>query len=169
MRAVRRAAAIGSATFFVVSPGVELVLGPWVLTGFERGDGLPDAGAIRALGALLLVAGAAVVLVAYVRFAADGRGTPSPAAPPRGLVVTGPYCYVRNPMYLGTAAAIVGEALLLSQPVLLLAAAAYGCALAAWVRLREEPLLAERLGADYEAYRREVPGWRPRLRRWRGA
>ena len=37
---------------------------------------------------------------------------------------------------------------------------------AAFVRFYEEPVLSERFGAEYEAYRRAVPGWRPRLRPW---
>ena len=168
MPPVRAAAAISSVAFFPVSPGFELVLGPWLLTGFERGEGLPDGPAARTLGALLLAAGVAVVVQAFVRFVADGRGTPSPAAPPRRLVVTGAYRHVRNPIYVATTAAIVGEALLLTQPVLLLAAAAYAVTLAAWTHWREEPLLAERFGAEYVAYRHAVPGWRPRVRPWGG-
>jgi protein-S-isoprenylcysteine O-methyltransferase Ste14 len=165
---VRRAAVIGSAVFLLVSPGIELVVGPWLLTGFERGDGLPDHAVVRVLGAVLLAAGVATILEAFARFVVDGLGTPSPAAPPSRLVVTGAYRHVRNPIYVATFAAIVGEALLLSQPVLLLAAAAFLAALAAWVRLREEPLLAERFGAEYAAYSVAVPGWIPRVAPWRG-
>lgn len=168
MPRVRAPAAILTAVFFLVSPGLELVVGPWLLTGFERGSGLPDAPAVRVLGALLIAGGVAVVLQAFVRFVADGGGTPSPAAPPRSLVVTGAYRHVRNPIYVATAAAIVGEALVLTQPVLLLAAGAYLAALATWARLREEPALAERFGAEYVAYRRAVPGWLPRVRPWGG-
>ena len=169
MPRVRSAAAIATAVFFLVSPGLELVVGPWLLTGFERGDALPGGPALPVLGALLLAGGVAVILHAFVRFVADGRGTPSPAAPPQRLVVTGAYRHVRNPVYVATAAAIVGEALLLGRPVLLLAAGAYAAALAAWARLREEPALAERFGAEYVAYRRAVPGWLPRLRPWDGS
>lgn len=32
----------------------------------------------------------------------------------------------------------------------------------------EEPGLARRFGADYEAYRRHVPRWIPRLKPWPG-
>ena len=167
MPRVRSGAAIATAVFFVVSPGLELVAGPWLLTGFERGDWLGGPAA-RILGALLLAGGVAAILHAFARFVADGRGTPSPAAPPQRLVVTGAYRHVRNPVYVATAAAIVGEALLLGRPVLLLAAGAYLAALGAWARLREEPALAERFGADYVAYRRAVPGWLPRLRPWDG-
>ena len=159
---------IASGVFFLVSPGLELVVGPWLLTGFEQGGGLPGAAPVRVLGALLLLGAVAVILQAFARFVADGRGTPSPAAPPQRLVVGGAYRHVRNPIYAATAAALVGEALLLSQPVLLIAAGAYLAALGAWTRLREEPMLAERFGADYVAYRHAVPGWLPRVRPWDG-
>lgn len=168
MPPVRRTAAIASVVFFLVSPGLELVVGPWLLTGFERGAGLLDAPAARIAGGFLVAAGVAVILGAFARFVADGRGTPSPAAPPERLVVTGAYRHVRHPIYVATTAAIAGEALLLAQPVLLLAAAAYLSALATWSHLREEPALTERFGADYVAYRRRVPGWLPRVRPWSG-
>jgi protein-S-isoprenylcysteine O-methyltransferase Ste14 len=161
-----RAARLGSAVFFCVGPGLEAGVGPFLLTGFEVGDGLPAAPALRALGAAAIAAGLGVLVSAFLRFARDGAGTPSPAAPARRLVVTGPYRHVRNPMYVATAAVIVGEALLLRQPILLVAATAYVAALAALHRHVEEPRLLTRFGAEYEAYRRAVPAWRPRLRGW---
>jgi protein-S-isoprenylcysteine O-methyltransferase Ste14 len=39
-------------------------------------------------------------------------------------------------------------------------------AFVAFVRWYEEPTLARRYGAQYDAYRRAVPAWRPRLRPW---
>jgi hypothetical protein len=59
--------------------------------------------------------------------------------------------------------AIIGQALLLSRPVLLSYAAVLLIALAAFVRFYEERTLAKRFGADFEAYRKQVPGWWPRL------
>jgi protein-S-isoprenylcysteine O-methyltransferase Ste14 len=165
---VRRAAVLGSLGFFLIGPGLEAGVGPALLTGgFEVGDGLPGALALRLLGVVLIVAGLAVVVHAYARFALDGLGTPSPTAPPRELVVTGAYRYVRNPMYVATAAVIVGEGLLLRQPILLIAAAVYCAALALLGRKFEEPLLRARFGPAYDAYREAVPGWLPRLRPWR--
>jgi len=88
--------------------------------------------------------------------------TPAPVAPTQRLVIGGLYRYVRNPMYLAVLAVITGQALMLSRPVLLIYSAAVGAAVGAFVRWYEEPTLASRYGAQYEAYRRQVPGWWPR-------
>jgi protein-S-isoprenylcysteine O-methyltransferase Ste14 len=133
-----------SALFVLVGPGLELVAGPWVLTGLHVGDDLPAAWPLRVLGGLLLVAGVAVLADAFVRFAREGQGSPSPLYPTRRLVVSGVYRHLRHPMYVATTAAIAGEGLLLRQPILLGAAAAYGLTLAALVRWWEEPLLRRR-------------------------
>jgi protein-S-isoprenylcysteine O-methyltransferase Ste14 len=115
-------------------------------------------------GAVLLAGGVAVLLHAFARFVVDGLGTPAPVAPPRHLVVSGLYRYVRNPMYLAVEAIIIGQATILGQAGLLLYAVAVGAAVALFVRLYEEPALARQFGAEYEAYRRAVPPWWPRRR-----
>jgi protein-S-isoprenylcysteine O-methyltransferase Ste14 len=69
-------------------------------------------------------------------------------------------------MYLAVIATIVGQALLLAQQGLLLYAALVAATLAAFVQGYEEPTLGEQFGADYDAYRRAVPAWRPRLHPW---
>ena len=71
-----------------------------------------------------------------------------------------------NPMYVAMLVAIVGQALLLGQLALLLYTAALWLISAAFVRWYEEPTLTRRFGADYEAYRRAVPAWWPRLSLW---
>lgn len=161
MRTARAAA--GSVVFLVLAPGVVAGVVPWLLTGWEaRGTWLP----LRVAGALLVAAGLGVLLHAFARFVLEGRGTPAPVAPTEQLVVGGLYRYVRNPMYLAVAATIVGQALLLARPILLAYAAAFAVVVAAFVRLYEEPTLERRFGEAYEAYRRAVPPWRPRLRPW---
>jgi protein-S-isoprenylcysteine O-methyltransferase Ste14 len=112
----------------------------------------------------MLVAGLKVLVPALVRFVVEGFGTPAPVAAPDRLVAGGLYRYVRNPMYVAVLTAIVGQALLLGQLGLLLYAAALWLIVAAFVRCYEEPTLARRFGADYEAYRRAAPAWWPRLR-----
>ena len=121
---------------------------------------------MRVLGGVLLAAGVIALVGAFVRFVVEGLGTPAPVAAPERLVVGGVYRFVRNPMYVAVLAAIVGQALLLGRLVLLLYAAGTWVAVAAFVRYYEEPTLTRRFGEDYEAYRRAVPAWWPRLRPW---
>jgi protein-S-isoprenylcysteine O-methyltransferase Ste14 len=160
------AAAAGSTLFFAVAPGVVAGLVPWLLTGWHAADP-PWGWPVRVLGAVLLAACAVVLIQAFVRFVREGRGTPAPVAPTERLVVGGLYRHVRNPMYVAVIGAVVGQALLLGRPVLLVYAALAGTGMALFVRGYEEPLLAARYGEQYRAYRRAVPGWLPRLRPWR--
>jgi protein-S-isoprenylcysteine O-methyltransferase Ste14 len=162
----RPTAAVGSAVFFLVGPGIMAGLIPWLLTGWQVREPVPYWAPMRVLGAILLVAGLIALIQAFVRFVVEGLGTPAPIAAPERLVVGGLYRYVRNPMYVAILAAIVGQALLLGQLGLLLYPAAFWLFAAAFVRWYEEPTLIRRFGADYEAYRRAVPAWWPRLRPW---
>jgi protein-S-isoprenylcysteine O-methyltransferase Ste14 len=162
----RPLAAAGSVTFFALAPGVVAGLVPWWLTGWRTGH--PSFWApVRVLGGALLAAGAVVLAQAFLRFVVEGAGTPAPVAPTERLVVGGLYRYVRNPMYLAVVAAIVGQALVLSRPGLLLYAGVAAVAMVGFARGYEEPALHRQFGAGYEAYRRAVPAWRPRLRPWR--
>jgi protein-S-isoprenylcysteine O-methyltransferase Ste14 len=162
MRSRRRAVVAGNVLFFLAGPCLEAGVGPWLLVT------VADAGAedwpawARAAGAVLMAAGIAVLADVFVRFVREGAGTPSPAAPAAHLIAGGAYRWVRHPMYVATATVIAGEALAFAQPVLLVAAAAYLAAMATLVHAVEEPRLARRFGASYEAYRRAVPGWLPR-------
>jgi protein-S-isoprenylcysteine O-methyltransferase Ste14 len=163
-----RVAAAGSAAFFLAGPGLEAGLGPWLLV-YVAGhdvDGWPVV--LRVLGVLLIAAGLAVLLDVFTRFVRDGAGTPSPAAPAQRLLARGAFRHLRHPMYVATATIIVGEALAFAQPVLLVGALAYLTAMVTLSHTVEDPRLALRFGAEYEAYRSAVPGWWPRLRPWRG-
>ncbi len=81
-------AAAGSAMFFLVAPSVVAGVVPWWLTHWEVRR-LPFGAPLRALGLALLLAGAAVLVHAFVRFAVEGLGTPAPVAPTERLVVGG--------------------------------------------------------------------------------
>jgi protein-S-isoprenylcysteine O-methyltransferase Ste14 len=107
-------------------------------------------------------AGAAVLVNAFIRFAREGRGTPAPIAPTEELVITGPYRWVRNPMYLAVVAVIIGQALLLRQASLLIYAAVVAAAFVSFVKLYEERVLADRYGEVYRRYQDTVAAWIPR-------
>jgi protein-S-isoprenylcysteine O-methyltransferase Ste14 len=162
----RARAAAGSLVFLALAPGVVAGVVPWWLTGWESTD--PPV-ALRVVGAVLIAAGAAVLVSAFLRFVVEGLGTPAPVAPTEHLVVGGLYRYVRNPMYVAVAATIVGQAALLGQAELLLYALGFMVAVASFVYGYEQPVLSERFGAEYDRYRHNVPAWWPRLSPWEGA
>jgi protein-S-isoprenylcysteine O-methyltransferase Ste14 len=159
-------AALGSLLFLILAPGTTAVLIPWLVTRWEVRVP-PPSSAIRVLGLVLIITGAAVLVAAFARFVLEGAGTPAPVAPTERLVVRGLYRHVRNPMYLGVTATIVGQALFLGRWELFAYAALFLGTTAAFVRWYEEPTLRARFGAEYETYRRAVPGWWPRLEPWR--
>ncbi|MBT1536849.1 isoprenylcysteine carboxylmethyltransferase family protein [Ralstonia solanacearum] len=163
----RSVAAAVSLVFFAIAPGVVAGLVPWWLTHWRVLRPLPEFVVVRGLGVVLLFGGTVALIAAFTRFVTEGAGTPAPVAPPERLVVGGLYRHVRNPMYLAVEATIVGQALLLWQPALLLYAAAVWATMALFVRTYEEPALRRKFGAQYEAYRDAVPAWWPRLRPWK--
>lgn len=159
-------AIVGSADFFILAPGVVAGLVPWLLAA-RYGIAVAPWPLVVA-GGLLVATALAVLLHAFARFALEGKGTPAPVAPTDRLVVGGAYRYVRNPMYAAVISIILGQALIFAHWPLVAYAALVGAAMAAFVRGYEEPVLARRYGAQYEAYRDAVPGWLPRLTPWRG-
>jgi len=155
-------AAVGTAIFFIAAPCVVAGLVPLLLTRWEFGPPWRASVLLAVIGVLIMIAGTAVLLNAFVRFAWEGRGTPAPVAPTEELVITGPYRWVRNPMYLAVVAVIIGQALLLRQASLLIYAAVVAAAFVAFVKLYEERVLAERYGEVYRSYQATVSGWIPR-------
>jgi protein-S-isoprenylcysteine O-methyltransferase Ste14 len=153
-------AVLGSAAF-VLFGGPTIVGGlvPWLLTRWEA-DEPPTA--LRILGGVLIAIGVALVLETTTRFALQGRGTPAPFAAPEHFVARGSYRLVRNPMYVGVLALIVGQALLLGREVLLAWAGVAAVLFQLFIVFHEEPELRKRFGAEYDGYRLRVGRWFPR-------
>lgn len=118
-----------------------------------------------AAAVVLMVIGGAIMLRCVWDFAWTGRGTPMPLDPPRRLVVTGLYRWVRNPMYLGMAIFLVGEAILLPEILrsMLLVLLGAWVLVHGFILLYEEPKLRELFGDEYLEYCRNVSRWIPRL------
>jgi len=151
---------------------VTIVVPFWLRRRYGLVAQLPEGAlewAAIAAGMVALGIGLTLFAASLARFIVQGKGTLAPWDPPRRLVVVGVYRHVRNPMYVATAAVIVGEGLLLRRPILLLAAAVYLTAMAVLHQRYEAPLLARRFGPAYDAYRDAVPGWLPRLTPYRNS
>jgi protein-S-isoprenylcysteine O-methyltransferase Ste14 len=82
-------------------------------------------------------------------------------------VVTGLYRFVCNPMYAAVVALVLGEAILLGDWRLIAYAALIWVAFHLFVIGYEEPTLRRTFGAEYEAFRANVPRWIPRVTPWR--
>src|SRR5260370_15070916 len=87
----RPTAAAGSALFFAMAPGVVAGFVPWSLTRWQVRGPLGHWAAVRISGLILLALGAIVLIHAFARFVAEGRGTPAPVAPPERLGMGGLY------------------------------------------------------------------------------
>jgi protein-S-isoprenylcysteine O-methyltransferase Ste14 len=147
--------------FTIVVPGTVAILIPrWLMGGYSTpgGQGLTWAGAV------VFVIGAAIYFRCAWEFAARGLGTPAPIAPTKYLVTTALHRYVRNPMYIGVALAILGQALIFRR----LHVAEYAVIMLliahVFVVLYEEPTLSRQFGESYDEYKRRVPRWFPKFR-----
>ena len=163
----RWSAIAGTIVFFFLAPGIVAGVVPWGISGWRLHAPFPGYGLLQILGAILIAGGLAALIHSFARFALEGRGTPAPVAPTAQLVGGGLYRYVRNPMYVAVLAIIGGQALLFGN----IGVAVYGMvvftAVHAFVLAYEEPTLRETYGADYDAYRANVPRWIPRMSPWR--
>lgn len=116
---------------------------------------------LRPLGWLLGAAGATIGLACVFLFVTAGRGTPAPFDPPRVFVATGPYRYVRNPMYVGAVLALVGGGLVVQSVSILALAAVFWALSHLMVVFYEEPALERRFGDSFVRYRSRVHRWLP--------
>lgn len=114
----------------------------------------------RLLAVGLVLLGAAVAVAGVVAFR-RARTTVDPTNPGKtsALVRSGVYRITRNPMYVGFALALLGEAAWFGQP----SAVALVAAFVLWIdRLQivpEERVLAARFGTEFDAYRAAVRRW----------
>ena len=142
---------------------------PWVFVvtyfvgvGLESafGRSRPPVGGrlVTIAGIALFMAGAALAGWGWLIFHKAGT-TKTPGQSSTTLVTRGPYRITRNPMYVGLAAAYLGEAGILNQvwPVLVLPLA---LAYVHWIVIPvEEARLRESFGAAYARYRARVRRW----------
>lgn len=147
--------------FTIVVPGTVAVYVPFRLIG---GFAKHTSGPLMWLGVVCIVLGAAIYFRCAWEFAVRGLGTPAPIAPTKFLVTTALHRYVRNPMYIGVAMLILGEAALFRARPLVEYAALMLLTAHFFVIFYEEPTLQKQFGESYEAYRLSVPRWIPKLR-----
>lgn len=150
-----------SLLFLILAPG--MVAGYIPLAFLRRGSQL-ETGIFAYLAFPLWLLGSVILLWSFWNFLIQGRGTPAPIDPPKEMVATGFYRYVRNPMYVGVLAIIIGHFLWFGYWNLLIYAIIVFLAFHAFVTYYEEPTLRRKFGASYENYLKRVPRWIPRFK-----
>ena len=165
----RIAAIIGSIIFFIIAPFTIAGVIPWSLSRWQVQSPEYAQPIVQAVGASLATMGALMLIDSFARFALKGLGTPAPIFPPKHLVVSGLYRYVRNPMYVGVVAAIFGQALMFASLTLAIYGAFIWLAFHLFVSVYEEPTLRGTFGSEYEEFCKNVRRWIPRITPWRGA
>jgi protein-S-isoprenylcysteine O-methyltransferase Ste14 len=131
----------------------------WLLPiGVLHRLGLP---ARLVLGALSMIAGAGLALVAERTFHRIGTNAP-PWKPALALATTGIYARMRNPMYVGLALLVAGLAIALASDWSLGLLVPMALVLHYGVVLREERYLEHKFGEAYRRLKADVPryGWR---------
>ncbi len=149
---------LGTLVFTIFIPGSFVIVLPIFIGLASRSQ--PFAGYSPA-GPLLILAGVVIYIWAATAFVQDGKGTPSPTAPPLEFVAIGPYRYVRNPIYVGELIVIIGIAAIFGSALVLFYASGLFAILYLFIVGYEEPDLRRRFGSAYEDYVREVGRWLP--------
>ena len=123
-----------------------------------------ETGVVSLLAIPLWLIGGFIVLWSFWTFTFVGRGTPLPLDPPKDLVASGPYRYIRNPIYVGVLSIFLGHFLWFGYWALLIYAVFAFIGVHLFVILYEEPTLKRKFGAVYEEYLKRVPRWIPKVR-----
>jgi protein-S-isoprenylcysteine O-methyltransferase Ste14 len=153
--------AFKSLLYFILEAGLFALYIPLAL--LRSGPRL-ETGVIAWLAIPLWLTGSLVVLSCFWSFTFRGRGTPVPIDPPKELVASGPYRYVRNPIYVGALLIFLGHFLWFGYWALLTYAMLAFIGVHLFVLLYEEPNLKRRFGTSYEEYLKRVPRWIPRFK-----
>ncbi|MGH7533145.1 MAG: methyltransferase family protein [Gemmatimonadales bacterium] len=109
-------------------------------------------------GVILVLVGALVMASALIRFRRAGT-SPVPVRPATALLLTGPYRWTRNPMYLGLMIAYLGGGVLLRSWWAVIFLPFVWWVMNAYVIAREERYLDATFGDAYRTYRAEVRRW----------
>ena len=123
---------------------------PWANVGEFR---------IVPLGIALVVTGVALSLVAFGLFRREGTEIRPDSEANNKLVITGPYRFTRNPMYLSLVVVSLGVALW-AGTLPMYAVPAIVFAICNWVHIPfEEAKMRRQFGAAFDDYTKKVRRW----------
>ena len=150
--------------FTLLLPGMVTVLIPALLIISGRLMPFPQYGVSRLLGLPLMMVGGGSLLWCIWEFYTTGKGTLAALDPPKKLVVSGLYQYVRNPMYVAVITTLLGETIYFGSAAILLEAGLFAIIVNVYIACYEEPTLRKQFGEEYEKYTQKVRRWMPCFR-----
>ena len=153
--------ALKSLLFLIVAAGLGAGYIPFVL--LPSGPQVPT-GRFAYLAFPLWLLGGGSILWCFWDFTFTGHGTPAPIDPPKALVATGLYRYVRNPIYVSVLTILIGHFLWFRTIWLLVYAVVVFLVFHLFVTVYEEPTLKQKFGPAYEQYCTSVPRWIPKIK-----
>jgi protein-S-isoprenylcysteine O-methyltransferase Ste14 len=112
----------------------------------------------RYAGAVIAALGLALIAWAALLFRRAGTRI-RPYLPSTALVVSGPYRFTRNPMYLGMAGMLLGTAIYAGSITPFIVIPAFMALVQERFILPEEAKLEAAFGARYLEYKSSVPRW----------
>ena len=113
---------------------------------------------LRFLGGVLVIAGVLLVGSAFSELV-KAHTTPDPRQPSTALVITGPYRFIRNPIYLGFLLIYLGFTLLAATLWGLLLSPFLVGTVTRWIIHAEEAYLGRKFKEEYQAYYSRVRPW----------
>jgi protein-S-isoprenylcysteine O-methyltransferase Ste14 len=117
-----------------------------------------DGGARYSAGFVLVAAGAGIVALGFREFRKAGTNV-EPDKPTTAIVVTGPFAYSRNPLYVSLSLIYVGIAIAADSAWTLLLLAPMLAVMRYGVIAREERYLERKFGEEYLRYKARVRRW----------
>ena len=115
---------------------------------------------------VLLIPPIALGVWATLQFTDFGYGTPLPLDPPKHMVTSGPYAYVRNPMQITGLSIGVLRTLYQPTPAMLLYVAGLLMLTLCVFRPYEHRQMLRLFGDEYSRYRLSVRNWIPKTPRY---
>ncbi len=114
---------------------------------------------VKPLGLLFIIGGLSFLVYLIFLFDRQGKGTPVPTQPTKKLIISGPYKYTRNPMYLTHMVVLSGIFIFSGYLLLLLDIFLTWLVLQLFLVCFEEPNLKKKFGKEYREYLQKIPRW----------
>ncbi len=148
--------------FFVFFPILFFVLPNFVLDAWLGFPKLFSPIVRTLLGGAMILLGVFFLIWTLNAQREIGKGTPMPLQATQKLVVQAPYAFTRNPLAFGLINFYVGISIAIGSASSLIIIAIFSVLILVYIKNIEEKELAQRYGADYEAYKKVTPFLIPR-------